>query len=175
MGAVVRVIMSFRERWWTGPLRSLPRHATLESMSFLHGDVGDIKVWWSLHPARSKVLVGWSGGPRAQQLSGLSDDDVRDRAIASLARNVGVTRRRVEGQLEGFWTHDWQDDPYARGAYSYALVNGADFARKFARSVEGTLWFAGEAADAEGRSGTVHGAIGSGRAAARSVMRIIAA
>jgi monoamine oxidase len=174
MGAVVRVIMLFRERWWTGSLRAAPTNATLESMSFLHGDAGDVKVWWTLHPARSRILVGWSGGPAAQRLSGLSDADVGERAIASLAANLGVTRRRVEGQLEGFWTHDCQEDPYARGAYSYALVGGAEFARKLARPVEGTLWFAGEAADAEGRSGTVHGAIGSGRAAARSVVRAFA-
>jgi monoamine oxidase len=85
-----------------------------------------------------------------------------------------VSRQRVASQLEAFWMHDWQHDPFARGAYSYALVDGADGAEQLARSIDGTLWLAGEAADAEGRTGTVHGAIGSGRKAGRAVMRSFA-
>jgi monoamine oxidase len=95
-------------------------------------------------------------------------------AVTALAKNFGVTRRRVESQLEGAWTHDWDCDPYSRGAYSYSLVGGSKAAAQFARPIENTIWFAGEAADAEGRNGTVHGAIGSGRAAARSVARALA-
>ncbi|HJU65891.1 MAG TPA: NAD(P)/FAD-dependent oxidoreductase [Gemmatimonadaceae bacterium] len=173
MGAVVRVILMFRERWWTEQLRSLPGDASLECMSFLHGDSAEVPVWWSLHPAHLPVLVGWAGGPAAQRLSGLSPSEVADRGLASLASHLGVSRRRVSSQLEHCWTHDWQRDPLSRGAYSYALVGGAEFAPKLARSIQGTLWLAGEAADGEGRNGTVHGAIGSGRHAARSVIRAL--
>jgi uncharacterized protein with NAD-binding domain and iron-sulfur cluster len=35
------------------------------------------------------------------------------------------------------------------------------------------LFFAGEAADAEGRTGTVHGAIGTGYRAAASVLSVL--
>ena len=71
------------------------------------------------------------------------------------------------------WTHDWNLDPFARGAYSYSMVGGKNAAAQLAKGVEGTLWFAGEAADAEGRNGTVNGAIGSGRAAAKAVKRAL--
>ncbi|MFL5623623.1 MAG: FAD-dependent oxidoreductase, partial [Gemmatimonadaceae bacterium] len=94
-------------------------------------------------------------------------------AISSLAENLGVTKRRVASQLEGFWTHDWQSDPFSRGAYSYALVGGARAAARLARPTQNTIWIAGEAADAEGRNGTVHGAIGSGRNAARAAARAL--
>jgi monoamine oxidase len=173
MGAVVRVTLLFRDRWWTDTLPSLPDDASLEAMSFLHGRPADVPVWWSLHPARLPVMVGWAGGPAAERLSGKSTDEIRNRAVASLAAHLGVSRRKIESRLEHCWTHDWQHDPFSRGAYSYALVGGAQFASKLARSVDGTIWLAGEAADPEGRNGTVHGAIGSGRRAARSVMRTL--
>jgi len=120
------------------------------------------------------VLVGWTGGPSAQRLSGKPYEEKRDRAIAALARNFGVTRRRLESQILELRTHDWDMDPYARGAYSYSLVGGATAAAKLAHGVEDTMWFAGEAADAEGRNGTVNGAIGSGRAAAKAVQKALA-
>jgi monoamine oxidase len=174
MGSVARVALLFKERWWTARMRSVPRDASLESMSFLHGSSGDIPVWWTLYPVQSPVMIGWAGGPAAERLGGRSVDEVQDRAVAGLAENLGVSRARVERQLEAFWTHDWQGDPFSRGAYSYALVGGSDAATQLARSIEGTLWFAGEAADPEGRNGTVHGAIGSGRRSARSVLRALA-
>ena len=64
------------------------------------------------------------------------------------------------------------NDPYSRGAYSYMVVGGSDSPGKLARPVQETLFFAGEASDAEGRTGTVHGAIGSGRRAAKQALRV---
>lgn len=173
MGAVIRVTLMFGERWWTERLTAAPRGASLESLTFLHGDAGDIRVWWSLYPAYLPMLVGWAGGPAAARLTGLSPDELRDRALSSLAVNFAVSRRRVASRLEGFWTHDWQEDPLSRGAYSHALVGGADWASRLARSIDGTIWIAGEGADPEGRNGTVHGAIASGRRAARSIARAL--
>ncbi|MDQ4079606.1 MAG: FAD-dependent oxidoreductase [Gemmatimonadota bacterium] len=173
MGSVVRVALLFKARWWRERMRSVPHDESLESMSFLHGDGGDIPVWWTLYPVQSRVMIGWAGGPAAERLAGRPADDVQDRAVAALAENLGVSRGRVERQLEAFWTHDWQRDPFSRGAYSYALVGGSDAATQLSRAIEGTLWFAGEAADPEGRNGTVHGAIASGRRAARSVVRAL--
>jgi len=51
-------------------------------------------------------------------------------------------------------------------------VGGTTAAKRLARPVERTLFFAGEAADSEGRSGTVHGAIGTGNRAADAVLRL---
>ena len=173
MGSVQKVVMVFRERWWTEKLRSLPKGVSLENFSFLHGDTRDYPVWWTLHPAHLPAIIGWAGGPSALRLAGKSDEEKRDRAIAALAKNLHVSRRRIESQLVELWTHDWDADPYARGAYSYPLVGAGTAFKDFARAVDGTLWFAGEAADAEGRNGTVTGAMGSGRAAAKSVVRAL--
>jgi len=172
MGSVTRVTILFRERWWTQRPRSSPRGASLESLTFLHGEAGEVPIWWSLHPMLAPALVGWAGGPAALQLSGR--DDVEERAIASVAANFGVTRRRVAAQLVQVFTHDWQHDPFSRGAYSYGLVGGADWAKRLARPIDRTLWLAGEAASREGNTGTVHGAIASGHQAAQSIARMLA-
>jgi monoamine oxidase len=67
------------------------------------------------------------------------------------------------------WVHDWQHDRFARGAYSYARVGGSEAAKTLARPFARTLFFAGEAIDVEGETGTVEGAIASGRLAANKV------
>ncbi len=172
MGSVTRVTVLFRERWWTEKLRSAPRGVSLESLAFLHAESGDIPTWWSLHPMHATALVGWSGGPAALRLSQLQD--VEERAISSVAANFGVTRRRVAAQVVHVFTHDWQHDPFSRGAYSYGLVGGAEWAKRLARPIDGTLWLAGEAASREGNTGTVHGAMASGLQAAESVVRTLA-
>jgi len=73
--------------------------------------------------------------------------------------------------VEASWLHDWEHDPLSRGPYSYQTVGGVDAPAALARPLRGTLFFAGEAADTEGRTGTVHGAIASGRHAAAEVER----
>jgi monoamine oxidase len=72
-----------------------------------------------------------------------------------------------------FWFHDWQTDPWSRGAYSYPRVGGADAAQALARPIRKTLFFAGEATAAKDLNGTVEGALGAGLRAARQVERAL--
>jgi monoamine oxidase len=173
MGGVARVTLLFRERWWEEKINAAPKSASLDGLSFVYGEARDFPVCWTMHPAHLPAMVAWSGGPRVARLDGLPYEERAGRAVAAVAKNLGVTRRRLESLLEGSWTHDWGNDPFSRGAYSYPMVGGAHAAKELARPIEGTIWLAGEAADAEGRNGTVNGAIGSGRAAAESVARTI--
>jgi monoamine oxidase len=80
---------------------------------------------------------------------------------------------RLARDVTHVWMHDWMNDPFARGAYSYQLVAGANAARDLARPIDGTLFFAGEATDTSGSTGTVHGALASGARAARQVLRAL--
>jgi monoamine oxidase len=113
--------------------------------------------------------VAWSGGPPAAELTGKKPEEVAARAFRDLAEQSGISRRRIESRVEGLWLHDWNGDPFARGAYSYARVGGSKAAKSLARPVEGTLFFAGEATDTGGRIGTVEGAIATGLRAAKQV------
>lgn len=72
--------------------------------------------------------------------------------------------------LAGSWTHDWQSDPFSRGAYSYAAVGGSGAAAELARPLDRTIFFAGEATSSD-QTGTVAGAIESGKRAASEVLR----
>ena len=72
--------------------------------------------------------------------------------------------------LRGGFSHDWQNDPFARGAYSYAAVGGSEAGATLAAPVEATVFFAGEATEVDGQNGTVHGAIASGQRAARQLL-----
>jgi monoamine oxidase len=76
----------------------------------------------------------------------------------------------VAGQLQGYYTHNWQQDPYARGAYSYVLVGGNEARAQLAEPLERTLFFAGEATDNADEAGTVTGALESGVRAAREII-----
>jgi monoamine oxidase len=161
-GSVVRVTLRLREPVWT------EKHETL---TFLHTTDQDFPVWWTSYPVRAPVVTGWRGGPGARRLAQLPPNEIEDRAIASLARQLGEAPRRMHALVEAAWTHDWEHDPFARGAYSYQVVDGADAPAMLARPIKRTLFFAGEATDTDGAAGTVDGAIASGHRAASQVLR----
>jgi monoamine oxidase len=64
---------------------------------------------------------------------------------------------------------DWQSDPFSLGAYSYVPVGAITAPFRLADPVAGTLFFAGEATNTEGRSSTVDGAIATGYRAANEL------
>lgn len=84
-----------------------------------------------------------------------------------------MSPQRMRSMVEAAWTHDWEHDPFARGAYSYQLVGGADAPAALARPLRRTLFFAGEATGTDGGTGTVDGAIATGRRAASQVLRAL--
>ena len=174
MGPVVRLALRFRERFWASEwfARAAGRD-DLDTLSFLQSMDADFPVWWTASPLRAPVMVAWSGGPSAARLARLAPDEIERRAVASLARHLPLSSQRVRGLLTGVWMHDWEHDPFARGAYSYQMVGGSDAPSVLARPLRSTLFFAGEAADPEGRTGTVHGAIATGRRAASQVIRAL--
>ena len=166
-GPVTRLVMLFREEFW--------RKGQLAQMSFLQGSDPDVQVFWTLAPQRAPMIVAWAGGRRGAALSLLSADERRDRALASAARQFGIPRKTLARLLVDSWTHNWEMDPFARGAYSYPMVGGSGAGESLRRPVRGTIYFAGEATVDEADSGTVHGAIQSGRRAASQVARHLGA
>jgi monoamine oxidase len=91
------------------------------------------------------------------------------RSIDALSQGFAVPRARLDELLEAWTSHDWRADPFSRGAYSYPGIGGIGAQRALAKPVQATLFFAGEATDAE-QTATVAGAIASGRRAAREVL-----
>jgi monoamine oxidase len=159
MGHVQRVNVVVRERFW---------ESRIDALAYLHAPTRPITVWWTQHPLQAPLIVGWTGGPPALELSRLGD--VEGVAIAELGRAFGVRRGRMEALVEAIHTHDWTRDAHAHGAYSYVGVGGTSAPYRLARPLGGVLFVAGEASEA-GNGGTVESALVSGKRAARQVQR----
>jgi monoamine oxidase len=174
MGTVIRLTLRLREPFWTSErFARRAKSQNLDRLAFLHTGDDDFPVWWTSYPVSAPMLIAWCGGPRARALAALADDAIIDRAQAAMARQFSLTRREAGRMVTAAWLHNWRADPFARGAYSYMLVNGSKAPAKLARPVKGTVFFAGEASDSEGRTGTVHGGMATGERAAKQVLRAL--
>jgi monoamine oxidase len=171
MGQVSKFVLLFRERFWEGlKLPATAGHQELSDFGFIHRPDVIVPTWWTQLPVRVPILVGWAGGPNGEDLARDDEHVALDRAIDSLRRILGVSRGTIDKQLEHSYTHNWLDDPFARGAYSYVPAGAMEAQAELAKSIESTLFFAGEATNTAGHSGTVHGAIGTGERAAREII-----
>ncbi len=164
MGQALRVVLRFRERFWEHDRR-------LARLSFLHAPGAPLPTWWTAYPVQAPLLTGWAGGPAAARLSQRGEQFIVEQAVAALAQALGMRRSSIEALIEAWHVHDWQADPFARGAYSYIPVGGLDAPEALATPVEDTIFFAGEATSSDGHSGTVHAALASGRRAAREIIQ----
>lgn len=169
MGAAVRITLRFRNRFWES-LRTRDGSCSFADVSFLHSDDAYFPTWWTQLPVRAPLWVGWCGGPAALRVGELDEAGIVERAIRSLAALLDVSPDLVGTHLDGHYRHDWQNDPFARGAYSYLTVRGEDAPQRLAEPIADTLFFAGEATQPPASSGTVAGALASGTRAAREVL-----
>jgi monoamine oxidase len=173
MGDALRLILRFREPFWEGLKLPTKDGATrdLAEMAFIHAAHEAMPSWWTQSPARAPLLVGWAGGPRAEQLSRENKDALTELGLETLARIFAIPRKEIEDLLEESYTHDWHGDPFCRGGYSYIPVGGLQAEAHLAEPVDETLFFAGEATNTNGHIGTVHGAIASGIRAAQEIIK----
>ena len=156
-GQVFKAVLRFREAFWD------------DDLNFMHSRDCDVPTWWTAKPAKVPVLTGWCGGARADTMLDEGESGRIDRSLDALARVMDIPRREIDGQLESWRQHDWRADPFSRAAYTYVGVGGVPAQKALSRPVQQTLCFAGEATDAE-QTGTVAGAIASGRKAARQLV-----
>ncbi|HEV3028442.1 MAG TPA: NAD(P)/FAD-dependent oxidoreductase [Planctomycetota bacterium] len=176
VGQAFKMVLRFRDSFWEQDdflerrLRRRPDHP--RSLAFLHTRDVEVPVWWTSLPAKAPLMTGWAGGPKAERLLDLEERERLDRSMASLARGLGVSRVFLDDQLDSWWTHDWRADAWSGGAYSYLSVGGIPAQRTLARSVEGTLFFAGEYTELD-QIGTVAGALTSGRRAGRDLAEVL--
>jgi monoamine oxidase len=162
-GTVIKVPMLFRAAFWEEL-----EGGRYRGYSFFHAPEAAFPTFWTAAPDRSPLLNAWAGGPKALRLTGKSTREIVGQAVRSLESIFG--HPGVERLLQAAWVHDWQKDPYARGAYSYVAVGGHGAREALAAPLGKTLYFAGEATDFEGEPATVAGALQSGLRAARQVL-----
>jgi monoamine oxidase len=170
MGSAERFTMIFRNRWWESSQR-VSKNA-LRTMSFLFTFLRKPPVWWTRHPEAepNPTLTGWVGGPRAAEWIGRRAEELGKAACLHLAEVFGVPIERVRASLLAIHRHEWQSDPYARGAYSYVPAGALDAPEAMCRPERETLFFAGEHTDTTANWGTVHAALRSGLRAAQQMI-----
>ncbi|MBT9332742.1 flavin monoamine oxidase family protein [Paracidobacterium acidisoli] len=160
MGTAVRISLLFREAFWRD---------RFPDVSFFFTRDLTPGVWWTTSPRTDPVLTAWVGGPRALGIPA-EMDLFQDLALNALARIFGRHPETLRPLLVASFAHDWQSDPYSRGAYSYAPKGALHASDDLAQPVEETLFFAGEHTDTTGHWGTVHGALRSGLRAASQAL-----
>lgn len=169
MGKVVRVTLCFRRRIWED---ITAKEKTLAGMSFLFSDDKLFPTWWTQMPDPVPMITGWSPAASADNLRGMSEGRIVQKAIETLSSLLGLEQSSVQSELVGAYFHDWDLDPFSQGAYSYVKAGGEGYQRTLGAPVDNILFFAGEATDVSGHNGTVHGAIASGKRAAQEILAL---
>lgn len=163
MGHAHRMILRFRSRFW----ESLTAHP----ISFLHlGADFYFPTWWTFAPLRTPHLVAWQGGPKALELSKLSQEERLDQALSTLAYLSDQPKTFLYDHLDKYFYYDWSADPFTQGSYTYALPDG-EFLCGRCQNIENTIFLAGEAFATARARGTVQGAMQSGINAANFILQ----
>lgn len=154
-GAAIRVALCFDPAFWA---EGVP------DFYFLFGH-GPFPTFWAA-PRDAPAVVAWCGGGPARHLSALPELERVERAVASFASAAEVSEAFVIDHLRGWHHHDWLEDPFSRGAYSYVTVGGYERLGDLC-APRGRLVLAGEHICVEGTvSSTVEAALQSGERAA---------
>ncbi len=121
-----------------------------------------------MRPFGRPQIEVYFGGRNAWRLEEGGDAAYFDFAQADLVRLLGSAFKQRVKLLR---LHRWGADPFARGAYSYALPGKVDCRATLAAPVDDRLFFAGEACSKHDFS-TAHGAYLTGVAAADEVIAV---
>jgi monoamine oxidase len=166
MGAARRMVLQFQRAWWMDQSRPAP--------TFVHGRDEPLPVWWTASLAELPFLTGWAGGTSAEALRDLTNDELERAAVQSVASIFGQSVSAVESWLTASYSHDWSNDPFSLGAYSYGGVGSIAAVQTLCTPVAKTLFLSGEAVAGAGRNATVPGALLSGYSTAEKVVESMA-
>lgn len=146
---------------WLNDMKALPDFTLLDSD-------GIFGHFWPRRFGPNPVLVGFSGGKRADQLTAMGEEAAIQIGIEELTRAFG---RAIRNKITAVRHFTWSDDPYAMGSYSYPALGMGSACSILRRPVADTVYYTGEAANDQGHSATVHGAIEAGRMTAAQILR----
>jgi monoamine oxidase len=163
-GNVVKILLRFATQWWAD-------HGgrDLADLSFLLSDA-TVPTWWTQYPAGNPVLTGWFAGPKADRVSSLTAAELVDMGLASLAEIFDLPLGRIGRNLVASQAINWGNDPFARGAYSYATPKTREAQSVLKKLDGGIVFFSGEALYAGPDMGTVEAALANGRETAQMIL-----
>ncbi|MGE4073367.1 MAG: flavin monoamine oxidase family protein [Lysobacterales bacterium] len=158
MASLGKRVLRFERAFW-------PRE--VERLLRLDGPPGKTVEVWNLLPLTGEpILALLSAGAHNRELERMPEAAAQADALAELAAMFG----RPPPAPVGFLRTQWSVDPASLGSYSVIRPGGLQRAcEQLAESIDARVFFAGEATHAE-YPGTVHGALLSGRGAARELI-----
>jgi len=164
-GGVVKFLVEFKEAFWEN------NHTAFHSMPELHFLFSDavIPTWWTQKPSTIPLLTGWLSGPSAAMHSH-DQSALSQEAILSLAYCFGCTPAELGQQIKAIRVINWIDDPFSQGAYAYKTVDTIAALNVLSKSVDDTLYFAGEAFYHGPAMGTVEAALACGLEVAKKMI-----
>ena len=109
------------------------------------------------------IITAYLMGERAEQFASM-DGSIAATLILSYLDEIFTSQVPTQSFVQdGYHLIDWSKEPFINGAYSYPLIGGSIvFRKELAAPLDEKVFFAGEATNANGHSGTVHGAIETG-------------
>lgn len=165
-GHIQRITFEFKTRFW--------ENLSDRGVGFLHADPRlNFPTWWTQLPVHNNFLVAWQGGPRAYEMSSWTESEKVAAALKSLAFMARRTPAFIRSQYLRHFTHDWSQDPFSLGAYSYIGVQKEITPHSLHLPFSQKIIIAGEATARPPDQGTVHGALESGQRAARQALALL--
>ena len=163
-GNVIKMLFRFGTKWWVN-------HGVrnLADLSFLLSDA-TVPTWWTQHPAGYPVLTGWFAGPKTDRVSSLTEAELIDMGLASLAEIFDLPPDRISRNLVASRAINWSNDPFARGAYSYATPRTREAQSVLRKPVGDAIFVSGEALYGGPDMGTVEAALASGQQTAQTIL-----
>ena len=160
MGILNRTVLLFDDAFWD---------SDTEWIGYAGEQPGQWSETLNLYPyLQQPVLAMFNPGSFGAETEQHSDDELAASAVATLEAMFGDVPEPADTV-----STRWGSDPWTRGSYSYLPV-GVEFEtyREMSRPVGERLFFAGEATHSRFPS-TVHGALLSGRRAARQIYGLL--
>lgn len=158
MGPGMKVILKFNQGFWPAGTGSI------------YGG-GLVPEFWATggggRSANDNLLTAFVHGDNALTLSDMGAGLVPAicAELDQVYGNAVASSTLVSSHVE-----DWYANPYCQGTYSFPTVGSGNARKSLASSIDGKLFFAGEATHTEGHFATVHGAIETGYRAADEVV-----
>lgn len=159
MGQGLKIFLKFSGEFWAGDTSSIIGGATIPEYWVTHAGKGSNQF----------VLTAFVMGTKAEELALLGEQQLASQLIAELSSFYPTANvaSRFTGQIK---VKNWKEEPFIGGAYSYPSLQGAGQRESLAASVEGKVFFAGEATNLNGHIGTVHGAMESSYLAVNEIL-----
>lgn len=158
MGVLNKCYLRFPEVFWPDDV---------DWLEYIAEDHGEWTEWVSFARTMDQpVLLGFNAGTRGREIEALTDEQIVESAMQTLRTLYGDDIP----EPTDFQITRWASDPFARGSYSFCSVGSTpQVRRELARSLDGKLFFAGEATNVN-YYGTADGAYQSGLRAADEVL-----